>query len=177
MSRLVNALDKMNYLWRILNGSFQDYGVKDSWILKLASKNCLYVTDCMLYHEQGVIKFRKYLVITLTFLLLGMKVCTRLANLLTWYSLVVAWTNPCSRICQLAHLIRPSVVTYKSTSMTISANQIGERGSTTSTDSPLVLNDALSALSKPCDRKALSQPNTDFTKENCGQIIFFSLRL
>ena len=47
--------------------------------------------------------------------------------------------------------------------MTINANQIGERESKTPTDSPLVLNNALSALSKPCDRKAVSQPNTDFT--------------
>ena len=44
--------------------------------------------------------------------------------------------------------------------MTINANQIGERESKTPTDSPLVLNNALSALSKPCDRKAESQPNT-----------------
>ena len=95
-----------------------------------------------------------------------MIVCTRLAILITWYILVDTLTNPCSRTCQLAHTIRPSVVNYKSTSMTTNANQIGERESKTPTDSPLVLNNALSALSKHCDRKAVSQPNTDFTFTN-----------
>ena len=57
--------------------------------------------------------------------------------------------------------------------MTINANQIGERESKTPTDSPLVLNNALSALSKPCDRKAVSQPNTDFTNAEHFRAMYF----